>query len=130
MNALARIICIEDDPDLRDDLVLELCEAGYDARGFADGVAGLAAVQAFSPDLVICDIQLPRCSGLELLRELTTSRPDDRSPLFILLSAYSDRQTRQQAAELGVARFLVKPVDYAALLDLVGQLLRQENAAV
>lgn len=128
MNAPARIVCIEDEPDLREDLVMELCEAGYEVSGFADGASGLAAVQALSPDLVICDIQLPRCSGLDLLRQLTSSSDASRRPTFILLSAYSDAQTRQQAAELGVTRFLVKPVDYAALLELVGQLLGHESA--
>lgn len=129
MTAAARIVCIEDEPDLREDLVLELTEAGYDALGFADGTSGLAAVEDLAPQLVICDIQLPRCSGLDLLRQLTASGAAERGPAFILLSAYSDPATRQQAAELGVTHFLVKPVDYADLLVLVGQLLEGKDEA-
>jgi diguanylate cyclase len=123
MTTPARIVCIEDEPDLREDLVLELSEAGYDALGFADGTSGLTAVRELKPALVICDIQLPRCSGLDLLRQLTETETRDGGPSFILLSAYSDAATRQQAAELGVSQFLVKPVDYADLLVLVEAML-------
>jgi DNA-binding response OmpR family regulator len=129
MKAPARIVCIEDEPDLREDLVLELSEAGYDALGFADGISGLAAVRELKPALVICDIQLPRYSGLDLLRKLTASEARNGGPAFILLSAYSDPATRQQAAELGVTRFLVKPVDYADLLVLVEGVLKGKDKA-
>lgn len=125
MIRAARILCIEDEPDLREDLVLELTEAGYEVQSAGDGATGLVALTEYRPDLVICDIQLPRRSGLELLREVT--KPGGRRPGFLFLSAYSDRESRQQAADLGASHFLVKPVDYARLLELVGQILRDED---
>jgi CheY-like chemotaxis protein len=117
------ILCIEDEPDLREDLLLELSEAGLRAMTVADGSAGLAAIEAHRPNLVICDIQLPSFSGLDLLRKVHERFAAADRPSFVILSAFSDAQARSEAAAFGATNFLVKPVDYAQLITLLEQIL-------
>lgn len=117
------ILCIEDEPDLREDLLLELDEAGFRAMTVSSGPAGLEAIETHRPDLVICDIQLPTFSGLDLLRKVAERLEPGARPCFVMLSAYSDPQAREEAAALGVDHFLVKPVDYGELVALLTRVL-------
>lgn len=113
----ARLLCIEDEPSLREDIALELGDAGYAVDVAADGATGLAALQGGVYDLVLCDVQVPLRSGLELL-EAAAALPGGRPP-FIMLTAFSDPALHARCAALGAAGLLVKPVDYDELLAVV-----------
>lgn len=113
-----RILCIEDEPELLDDLLGELQDAGHLPTGAANGHDGLEQALTDTFDLILSDVQLPGITGLEILRQ---SRPMVRAP-FVMLTAYGDRPLRAQCIELGAAATLLKPVDYEELLGLVGTL--------
>lgn len=117
----ARILCIEDEPGLGEDITLELEDAGYTVDLATDGLAGLAALARADYDLVLCDVQVPGRSGLEVLT--AAMGPDARQPppSFVMLTAYSDPALRTRCIDLGARELLVKPIDYAELLDLVAQ---------
>ncbi len=85
----ARLLCIEDDPDTRALLVEELEDAGYDVRAAADGADGLTEALSFRPDLILCDVMLPRLSGFDLLEKYGALVPN--VPPFIFLTALTDR---------------------------------------
>lgn len=113
------ILCIEDEPDLREDLALELEDAGYAVTCAADGTAGLNALRRDDFALVLCDVQVPQLGGLDLLARAADLPGGRARPPFFMLTAYSDPAVRERCAQLGAARLLIKPIDYARLLDLV-----------
>lgn len=125
MTVPARILCVEDQADLREDLVLELSDHGYRVEECRDGLAALALFENQHFDLLICDIQLPGLGGLELLGRVRRLSQDKRDVPAIFLSAYGDREARQAAAEQGAKAYFVKPVDYRELLDAVDRIMKE-----
>lgn len=127
MSEPARILCVEDEPDLLDDLLLELGDLGYATVAELDGLAALAQLAATSLDMIICDVQLPGLGGLEVLESVRQTECGKGRIPFILLTAYDDADFRRRAEELGADAYLVKPVDYAELEGIIARLLGQEH---
>lgn len=126
------ILCVEDEADLLDDLACELREAGYAVLEAGDGATALALIEGSltgsassgaAIDLVLCDVQLPGLSGIDVLRSLR-AQPDKPHPPFVLATAYGDAAMRAEADALGVSALLVKPIDYDDLLALIPKLLQ------
>ena len=120
-SGIVTVLCIEDDPHLREDLVHELREAGYAVIEAADGQSGLEIIRKGGVSLVYCDVQLPGMDGFELLEQMSLLLEVDVRPPVVLLTAFGDSQSRHRAVELGAKGLLVKPVDYAELLQLTRQ---------
>ena len=120
MPEAARILLVEDTPELREDLALEMRDAGYTVIEACDGGSAISAFVASSPDLLICDIQLPDIDGISVLTEIR-SRAGGDVPA-IIVSAFSDAALRAKAGHLQVEHFLVKPIDYDDLLHAIAQL--------
>ncbi|MBN8847176.1 MULTISPECIES: response regulator [unclassified Sphingomonas] len=124
MRASRRILCVEDQADLLDDLVLELSDHGYRVEGCRDGHAALALFSAERFDLIICDIQLPGMGGIELLNRVR-QLPEERSEVpAIFLSAFGDPEVVRAGTAQGAAAYFVKPVDYRDLLGSVDTIMR------
>lgn len=71
--ARPRVVIAEDDADILELVVLLLTGAGFDTVAVTDGVEALAAIEADPPRLAILDIQMPRMSGIEVLRRIRES---------------------------------------------------------
>ncbi len=127
----AKILCIDDEAALREDIVEELRDAGYDTVEAGDGRAGLEAIVAQKPDLVLCDITMPVMDGHSLLKELRDKHPDQADLPFIFLSALADRDHVIVGKRLGADDYLTKPIDFELLLATVearlGQIQRMET---
>ncbi|GAA4507614.1 response regulator [Hymenobacter ginsengisoli] len=67
--------------------------------------------------LILSDINMPGMSGLELLRHVKSDPLPPPPPRVMMLTAYGDEATHQQALQLGADDFLTKPVDFATLRD-------------
>lgn len=119
------ILCIEDDSTLRMLISEELAFAGYRVLQAQDGLAGLQMIRQASPDLVVCDVSMPRMNGFELL-EAVNAGSEDPVP-FIMLTALADRQNQIRGRELGVVDYLVKPVDFDLLLASVASRIRRRR---
>lgn len=91
--------------------------AGYDVRVATDGAEGVRFALEDPPDVVVCDVGLPKRNGLLVVEELAERLP--RRPLFIAVTGYGDTVTRDLARETGVDHFLTKPADPFALRDLI-----------
>ncbi len=100
-------LVVDGDPVLRDVYRALLTLHGYTVADAADGVAALEVIQAAPPDLVILDNDLPRMTGLEVLRHLQAL---GRQVAVILISALLDPETSAAAQALGVRACLQKPV--------------------
>jgi two-component system chemotaxis response regulator CheY len=123
MPESVRILVVEDTAELREDLTIELLDAGYGVVDAGDGACALAAFRRESPDLVICDINLPDMDGLSIVEAIRLDKAGRHSTPVIVVSAFSDENLRRDAEALGVMSFVVKPVDYARLLLLIAQCL-------
>lgn len=118
------IVCVEDEAAIRLDLVEELSDAGYQVHEAGDGDEALAVIARVRPALVICDINMPHLSGLDVLERLRDCE-DERAELpFIFLTAYGDRDNELRGRRLGADDYLVKPVDFDILLATVEARLR------
>lgn len=119
-----RILVIEDDAVGRTLLQDYLVARGYAVIAAVNGVEGLELALLLRPDLVLCDVLLPKKSGFEVCFEL--KRPTNGPPLpVVLMSAILGRREEQAYAEgaLHADAILVKPFAMSAMLAQVEQLL-------
>jgi DNA-binding response OmpR family regulator len=115
----ATILCVEDEEDLRKDIVEELRDAGYELLEAENGKIALETIIASKPDLVLCDISMPVMGGYELLEEIKSNHPDRCDLPFVFLTALADRSHIVMGKKLGADDYLTKPVDYELLLAAV-----------
>ena len=106
------VVIADDDPIIRMDLREMLAGMGYNVTGEAgDGRAAIDLARKGTPDLVIMDIRMPELDGIEAARILTT----EKIAPVLLLTAYSEPDLVQRAAQAGVIGYLVKPFREAQL---------------
>jgi DNA-binding NtrC family response regulator len=103
-----RIMVVEDDANLADLLVEELEAEGHDARAFESAEAALEVLDAFEPDVVVSDLQLPGIDGLTLVEQL---RDRHAAPSVLMISAYGTIDRAVAALKAGAENFLTKPLD-------------------
>ncbi len=113
-----KILIIEDEMEIRRDLVKTLCLSNYETLSAADGVDGLKMAVKYKPDLIISDIMMPMLDGFGLLRELQKNQETASIP-FLFLSAKSDRADIRDGMKFGADDFITKPYDIDELLDAV-----------
>jgi two-component system response regulator VicR len=117
-----RILLIEDEPLVRDLVVLNLRHAGYDVRTagtFADGEKALAEG---GDELAIVDVMLPGGDGFVLVRQ---ARDQGVKIPILMLTSRSDVQSRVRGLDCGADDYLTKPFDVTELLARVRSLLRR-----
>ena len=117
MEAVTRILLIEDNSDAREALRALLELDGYEVHAGADGAEGLDLARTKAPEVALIDIGLPGFDGYEVARRMK-SLPV-RPPIMIALTGYSEPEDRQRAKEAGFAAHLVKPVDPEDLTRLL-----------
>jgi AmiR/NasT family two-component response regulator len=101
-----RILIADDDPIIRLDLRHMLESMGYTVVAEAgDGQQAIELAQQERPDLCIMDVKMPVMDGIEAVQRIT----EDAIAPSILLTAYSDRELVDRAAQAGVFAYLVKP---------------------
>lgn len=115
---MARILIIEDEPHIRDNLVRFLKLEGHAVSFANDGLAGLEAIRNTPLELVICDFMMPRMNGFEVLAALQADARLRRLP-FIMLSASAEPERLEQALALGACAYVTKPFQLAALRTLI-----------
>lgn len=104
----ARVLLIEDEPNISEAIRFILARDGCEVTALADGMAAVGAVQAARPDLVILDLMLPGRSGLEILVDLRAD-PATRDIPVMMLTAKGLGRDREAAERAGVDLFMAKP---------------------
>jgi len=122
---MATILCIEDEKMVREDIVEELEEQGYTVLVADDGLDGLNMILEHKPDLVICDITMPRMDGFQLLDEIREKYKLMADMPFIFLSALADQKHVLSGLKEGADNYLTKPVDFELLKATIEASLRQ-----
>jgi two-component system chemotaxis response regulator CheY len=94
-----------------------------------DGDAALALLPTFRPDIVLCDIQMPRVDGLQFVQQLRSHREGDlRETPVLMLTVSADEATILGAARLKVSGYLVKPVSPKLLSSHISAIVRTRPA--
>lgn len=114
---MAQILIIEDDVLLLE-VLAECLQHEYKVATAQDGVTALEVAESFQPDLIICDIGLPRMDGFSVFRHMQKVESLADVP-FIFLSGDNDKHTIRQGMALGADDFLTKPVSLDDLLRAV-----------
>ncbi len=113
-----RILAIDDTKTLRDLLVVTLRQAGHDVVEAADGREGLDQLDAHKPDVVISDLNMPHCDGIEFTRAARQRESGEAIPI-IILTTESDPALKAQGRQAGATAWMVKPFDPPTLLGLL-----------
>ena len=114
------ILVIDDDDQLRRSFEKLLTEEGYQVASAASAEAGLQAVTARCPDLVILDIRLPGMNGLEAFERLHAMEP--KLPV-IIMTAYGTTETAIKATRMGAFDYILKPFDIPDMLAAIRKAL-------
>lgn len=119
-----RILLADDESIIRLDLREMLKEQGHDIVGEAsNGQEAVELAEKLNPDLIVMDIKMPVMDGLEAVKRINA----ERTIPVIMLTAYSQPELVQQATELGVYGYLVKPIKEADILPTIEVALARAN---
>jgi response regulator NasT len=114
-KTVRRVVVAEDEAIIRMDIVETLIENGFDVVGEAgDGLEALAQATSLKPDLVVMDIKMPNLDGISAAKQLS----DLKIPV-VLLTAFSQRELFEQAAEAGAMAYVLKPFNANDLLPAI-----------
>jgi two-component system KDP operon response regulator KdpE len=116
----ARVLVVDDEPQLRRAVRRALEGHGYSVREAEDGTSALSEIDAFRPDLILLDLMLPDMSGVDVCRELRRTR---ETPV-ILLSVIGDEPSKVAALDEGADDYLTKPFGSQELLARIRVALR------
>ena len=108
---MIKVLVVDDETLVRQGIVMETDWASLNCTVIAEaanGLDGLEAVKKFTPDLIICDIKMPKMDGLEMLTKL---REAGIGTPVIFLTAYSDLEYARQAIKLAATDYLLKPFE-------------------
>ncbi len=124
---MAKILIIEDDPNLRRGMNLRLRAHGYETALAEDGVSAVVVARAERPDLALVDIGLPGGDGFSVMRRLQSLASTAGMPMIVITGR--DPLTAWPNAEaLGAMTLLQKPVDTAKLFATIAEALGTTTA--
>ena len=123
----ARIVVAEDEANLRLVIQKELQRLGHDVRVASDGEAALKLLEESNVEVMLCDINMPRMDGMELLRRIH-QRPNP--PEVIMLTGHATVETAIEAMKLGAYDYLSKPYHISELDVLVKQAAEKKRLRV
>lgn len=125
-NALKKILVVEDEQSLRNDIIEMLSYEGFTVIGAENGRVGIEQARENLPDLIICDIMMPEVDGYAVLEELRKETRTAAIP-FIFLTARTDKLDRRHGMEQGADDYLTKPFAVKELLKTIEtRLLKRE----
>ena len=114
----AKIMVVDDDPDLRQVLSLRLRANNYDTVSVCDGYSAIAMAQKEKPQLIILDLGLPAGDGFAVLKNLQDYPALSVIPV-IVLTARDPEGNRRRTLESGAVAFFQKPADNGELLEAI-----------
>ena len=111
-----RIMLVDDELHVLRILKMSLEKQGFETDTYTNGQEALEALEIFTPDVLITDIQMPRMSGEELCNQIGQRYPE-RKFLIIVLTSRTEIEHRQWSAQIDNLQFLEKPVSMRNLIN-------------
>jgi two-component system phosphate regulon response regulator PhoB len=126
---MARILIVEDEPDLAQVLEYNLKDAGHKVHVAGRGAEGLRLAREKRPDLVLLDLMLPDIAGTEVCKQLKAD-PSLRGIQVVMLTAKGEEIDRVLGFELGADDYVVKPFSVRELLLRIQAILRRSAGGI
>ncbi len=125
-SSARQVLVVDDEANLRKVLVAQLSRDGYEVHAVEDGEAAKEFLGEHHIDLVITDLRMPRCDGMELLR---WALADDPERPVVMITAHGTVDTAVEALKLGAFDYITKPFDKDELRQIVGKALKTRDLA-
>lgn len=126
-RTMKKILVIEDELQVRTNIEQILTLSDFRTIGASDGYMGLQLAKEQHPDLIICDVMMPKIDGYNVLASLRQD-PSTANIPFIFLTAKADRSDVRQGMELGASDYLAKPFTTDELIGTVTTQLCKQTA--
>lgn len=123
---MAKILIVEDEDDIRNNLRRFLRLEGYEVAEAENGRRGVAQAIAEQPDLIICDLMMPELDGFEVLREVR-GNPATRHIAFCFLTASAEKDTRHEGLAKGADEYITKPFNLSELRQIIERILARSR---
>lgn len=119
---MTKILVIEDEESVRENIVELLDTEGFEAISAKNGRIGLSLAQKELPDLILCDVRMPELDGYGVLTGLR-SEPTTAAIPFIFLTAKAAKTDLSLGLELGANAYITKPFTLVEVLDRIEETL-------
>ncbi|MDQ5909714.1 MAG: hypothetical protein QG599_1809 [Pseudomonadota bacterium] len=121
-----KILVVDDEPNIVLSLEFLMKQAGFQVRTASDGEAGLTAITAEQPDLVLLDVMMPRKNGYEVCQAIRAN-PDWKAIRIIMLTAKGREVEREKGLALGADDYITKPFSTQEVVERVRELLAEAS---
>ncbi len=118
MDQKHKLLVIEDNSEMRENIAEILELSGYEVFTAADGLLGVQAARQNKPDLILCDIMMPNLDGFGVLKILQQDTQLKNTP-FIFLTAKAEKEDFRKGMNLGAEDYLLKPFEDSDLLQVI-----------
>lgn len=118
----ARILVVDDDPEIVNLFAYALRRAGYQVEGVLDSQAALERARQAPPDLILLDVMMPGIDGYEVARQLRAEAATSSTPI-VMLTARALIADQVEGLQAGANSYLVKPVTPSVLVNKVREIL-------
>jgi DNA-binding response OmpR family regulator len=122
---MAKVLIVDDEPDILLMLRINLEAEGYETALAADGETALRRIADEMPDVIVLDVMMPVMDGWSVLEALSSRRD---APRVIVLSAKTAPRDVRRTLDLGAAEYMTKPFEPEGLLATVERILRSSDA--
>ncbi|ESA38773.1 response regulator receiver protein [Leptolyngbya sp. Heron Island J] len=122
---MVKLLIIEDEVEIRANLLELLKLEGYSVVGADNGMTGLIGAMEHTPDLIICDVMMPKLDGYDVLRALR-QEPKTMGIPFIFLTALTNKSDIRRGMVLGADDYLTKPFTRSEVLSAVESRLQKQ----
>lgn len=119
---MKKILVIEDEVFIRENLIELLEIEGFEAVGAENGFVGVDLAKEYHPDLILCDVMMPELDGYGVLNALREDSLTAQIP-FMFLTASADRSNLQKIREMGMNDYILKPFNVDKFLAAIANRL-------
>lgn len=119
---MKKILVIEDEVFIRENLIELLEIEGFEALGAENGFAGVHLAKQYQPDLILCDVMMPELDGYGVLTALREDSTTATIP-FLFLTASADRSNLQRIRDMGMNDYILKPFNVDKFLAAIANRL-------
>jgi len=119
---LSKILVVDDELSMREFLEILLQKEGHQIESAASGKEGLERIESEKFDLIICDIMMPRISGMEILKR---ARDLDKNAMVIMITAYASPENAVEAMKIGAYDYITKPFQVDEIKLVVNKALEK-----
>ncbi len=119
-----RVLVVDDEVSARTALADLLRDEGYDVETAADAFKAIGKLDAFRPQVVVTDLQMPGMDGIELVKKINGAMP------IVVMTAFGAVHSAVEALHAGAADYLMKPFDFGVLLVVLDRVFGGEDRPV